>query len=73
VDKRYLDESLGVRISKGRVVTADSLIGGQIVWVKLLCGQFVGGRIVDAPGFFIFMQQAKNISRDAGIRAQKVP
>ncbi len=40
------------KMSQRQIVTADSLIGGRIVWVKLLCGQFVGEWIVDPPGFF---------------------
>jgi hypothetical protein len=39
----------GKRMSQGRIVTADRSLGGQIVWVKLLCGRFMVVRIVKAP------------------------
>jgi hypothetical protein len=37
---------IGVRMSQGQIVTADGLFGGGIVWIELLRGRFVGGRIV---------------------------
>jgi hypothetical protein len=37
---------IGVRMSQGRIVTADGMLGGRIVWVELSRGRFVGGRIV---------------------------
>ncbi len=39
-------DRMGVKMSQGRIVTADSSLGGRIVWVELLRGRFVGGRIV---------------------------
>jgi hypothetical protein len=42
-------DHLGVRMSQRRIVTAQGSLGGQIVWVELSRGRFVGGRIVKAP------------------------
>ncbi len=36
-------EHIGVRMSQGRIVIADSLLGGRIVWIKMSPVQFVGG------------------------------
>jgi hypothetical protein len=44
---------MGVRMSQGRIVTADGSLGGRIVWVELSRGWFVGGQIVLAPGYLI--------------------
>ncbi len=47
-DKKYLDVSytVGVRMFRGRVVKADGLLGGQIVWVEISCGRFSGQIVV---------------------------
>ncbi len=39
-------DRIGVRMSQGRIVTADGSLGGQIVWVELSRSRFVGGRII---------------------------
>jgi hypothetical protein len=39
----------GVRMSRGQIVTPDGLLGGQMLWVELSRGQFVGGQIIKAP------------------------
>jgi hypothetical protein len=44
--KNTWTDRIGVRMSLGRIVTADGSLGGRIVWVKLSRGRFVGGRIV---------------------------
>ncbi len=46
VDEKYMDRSYRCKNSQGQIVTADSSWGGRIVWVELLHGRFVGGRIV---------------------------
>ncbi len=47
--KNTWTDRIGVRLSQGQIVTADGSLGGRIVWVKLSCGRFVGGRIVCGP------------------------
>jgi hypothetical protein len=44
----WMDHS-GVRMSQGRIVTADGSLGGWIVWVELSLGRFVGKLMVEAP------------------------
>jgi hypothetical protein len=39
----------GVRMSQGQIATAGGSLGRRIVWVEMLRGRFVGGRIVKAP------------------------
>jgi hypothetical protein len=34
-DKKYLNGCIGVKMSQGRIVTADGLLGGRIVWIKM--------------------------------------
>jgi hypothetical protein len=43
--KNTWTDCIGVRMSLGPIVTANSSLGGQIVWVELSRGRFVGGRI----------------------------
>ncbi len=43
-------DRIGVKMSLGRLVTADGSFGGRIVWVELSRGRFVGGRI-QAPQY----------------------
>jgi hypothetical protein len=47
--KNTLKDHTGVSMSRGQNVAADGELGGWIVWVKMLRGRFVGGRIVSAP------------------------
>jgi hypothetical protein len=44
--KNTWTDRIGVRMSQGRIVTADGSLGGRIVWVELSRGRFVGGQIV---------------------------
>jgi hypothetical protein len=44
--KNTWTDRIGVKMSLGRIVTADGSLGGRIVWVELSHGRFVGGRIV---------------------------
>ncbi len=44
--KNTWTDHIGVRMSQGRIVTADGLFSGQIEWLKFLRGWFVSGRIV---------------------------
>jgi hypothetical protein len=44
--KNTWTDRIGVKMSLGRIVTADGSLGGWIVWVELSHGRFVGGRIV---------------------------
>ncbi len=47
--KNTWTDRTGIRMSQGQIVTTDGSLGGQIVWVELSRGQFVGGRIIKAP------------------------
>jgi hypothetical protein len=47
--KNNWTDQTGVRMSQGRIVTADSLFCGRIVWVEISPGKFASGRIVRAP------------------------
>jgi hypothetical protein len=49
VEEKYLDRSFRCKNLTGIIVTADGAFGGRIVWVKMLRGRFVGGRIVKVP------------------------
>jgi hypothetical protein len=40
---------------QGRIVTADGLLGGQIVWMELSSGRFMGGRIIKAPKYLLHL------------------
>jgi hypothetical protein len=47
--KNMWTDRIGGQMSQGRIVTADGLLGGRLVWVEMLRGRFVGGWIVNAP------------------------
>ncbi len=47
--KNMWTDRIGGQMSQGRIVTADGLLGGRLVWVEMSHGRFVGGRIVNAP------------------------
>jgi hypothetical protein len=47
--KNTWTDRTGVRMSQGQIATAGGSLGGKIVWVEMLRGRFVGGRIVKAP------------------------
>ncbi len=55
VDENTWTDRTGVRMSQERIVTAGGLLGGRIVWVEMSRGRFVGGRIVKAPEFSLFV------------------
>ncbi len=44
----YWTDLVSVRMSQGRIVTADGLLGGQIMWVEMSCSRFIDGWIFKA-------------------------
>jgi hypothetical protein len=46
VTKNTWTDCVGVRMSQGRIVTADGSMGGQIVWIDMSRGWFGSEKIV---------------------------